>query len=93
MLYNLEPSREITGGAYYTGSEYNGVLIDNVRKMCLGFVQAQVGLCVHVDSPCLPSLREEVMLKSSHELPYETFENSCDCMRIGVRIVFICSRD
>lgn len=48
MLYDLEPAREITGGAYYIMSEYNGQFIEKVYNMCLGFVQEQVGVLVHM---------------------------------------------
>ena len=38
MLSELEPSREITGGAWYTEHEYDKEFIDVLRDQCLKFV-------------------------------------------------------
>lgn len=38
MLFELEPSREITGGAWYTEHEYDSEFIDVLRQQCLKFI-------------------------------------------------------
>ena len=38
MLYDLEPSREITGGAWYTEQEYDAEFISVLREQCVKFI-------------------------------------------------------
>ena len=38
MLYELEPSREITGGAWYTEHEYDAEFISVLRDQCVKFI-------------------------------------------------------
>jgi len=38
MLYDLEPSREITGGAWYTEHEYDAEFINVLREQCVKFI-------------------------------------------------------
>ena len=38
MLYELEPSREITGGAWYTEHEYDAEFINVLRDQCVKFI-------------------------------------------------------
>lgn len=38
MLYELEPSREITGGAWYTEHEYDAEFISVLREQCVKFI-------------------------------------------------------
>ncbi|CAI5949356.1 unnamed protein product, partial [Closterium sp. NIES-64] len=35
MLYELEPSREVTGGAWYTDAEFDAEFISALRQLCL----------------------------------------------------------
>ena len=39
MLFELEPSREITGGAWYTGHEYDCEFIDVLRQQCHKYIE------------------------------------------------------
>jgi len=39
MLFELEPSREITGGAWYTGHEYDSEFIDVLRQQCRRYIE------------------------------------------------------
>tara|TARA_B110000003_G_C16608022_1_gene518291 strand:- start:47 stop:979 length:933 start_codon:yes stop_codon:yes gene_type:complete len=41
MLFELEPSREITGGAWYTEHEYDAEFINVLREQCEKFIVAQ----------------------------------------------------
>ena len=41
MLYELEPSREITGGAWYTEHEYDAEFINVLREQCEKFIVGQ----------------------------------------------------
>lgn len=41
MLYELEPSREITGGAWYTEHEYDAEFIHVLREQCVKFILAK----------------------------------------------------
>ena len=41
MLYELEPSREITGGAWYTEHEYDAEFIHVLREQCVKFILAR----------------------------------------------------
>ena len=38
MLYELEPSREITGGAWYTEQEFDGEFISVLTDLCHKFI-------------------------------------------------------
>lgn len=38
MLFELEPNREVTGGAWYTGTEYDSEFITVLRAQCLAFI-------------------------------------------------------
>ena len=41
MLYELEPSREITGGAWYTEQEYDAEFISVLREQCVNFIYSK----------------------------------------------------
>ena len=41
MLYELEPSREITGGAWYTEQEYDAEFISVLREQCVKFIYSR----------------------------------------------------
>eukprot|EP00892_Ulva_mutabilis_P007842 jgi/Ulvmu1/542/UM001_0550.1 len=40
MLYELTPSEELTGGAWYTDGNLDEGLVDLVRKLCVGVIEA-----------------------------------------------------
>lgn len=44
MLFELEPAREITGGAWYTEQEFDAEFVAILKQQCLQVVQKQVGL-------------------------------------------------
>mmetsp|Transcript_8655 Transcript_8655/g.23255 ORF Transcript_8655/g.23255 Transcript_8655/m.23255 type:complete len:285 (-) Transcript_8655:628-1482(-) len=39
MAYELEPSRELTGGAWYTENQFDAAFIDALRDACMQFIQ------------------------------------------------------
>lgn len=41
MLFELEPSREITGGAWYTEHEYDAEFINVLREQCVKFIYSR----------------------------------------------------
>ena len=41
MLFELEPSREITGGAWYTEHEYDSEFINVLREQCVKFIYSK----------------------------------------------------
>ena len=41
MLFELAPSREITGGAWYTEHEYDAEFINVLREQCVKFIYSQ----------------------------------------------------
>jgi len=44
MLYELEPSKELTGGAWYTEQEFDAEFIEVLRDHCLKFILHKVTL-------------------------------------------------
>mmetsp|Transcript_7062 Transcript_7062/g.23398 ORF Transcript_7062/g.23398 Transcript_7062/m.23398 type:complete len:287 (+) Transcript_7062:1175-2035(+) len=38
MLFDVEPSREVTGGAWYTEHEFDSEFIDGLRQACLQYI-------------------------------------------------------
>jgi DNA-directed RNA polymerase III subunit RPC6 len=79
MLANIEPSREITGGVWYSGTEYNSPLIEKLQKECCTYVYNRKfvsadqileyirssGICSEVD------LREEDIVSILNTLIYD----------------------
>jgi DNA-directed RNA polymerase III subunit RPC6 len=41
MLFELTPSREVTGGAWYTEQDYDAEFVDVVKQQCLQFITKQ----------------------------------------------------
>jgi DNA-directed RNA polymerase III subunit RPC6 len=44
MLFELTPSREVTGGAWYTEQDYDAEFVDVVKHQCLQYIQKQASL-------------------------------------------------
>lgn len=42
MLYELEPSSEITGGAWYSGQEFDTAFVDVLAEQCYKFILSRV---------------------------------------------------
>ncbi|KAL0019133.1 hypothetical protein WJX79_006207 [Trebouxia sp. C0005] len=41
MLYDLEPAREITGGAWYTDQDYDSEFIQVLQTQCFKFIKQE----------------------------------------------------
>mmetsp|Transcript_6760 Transcript_6760/g.14940 ORF Transcript_6760/g.14940 Transcript_6760/m.14940 type:complete len:285 (-) Transcript_6760:528-1382(-) len=41
MLYELEPSRDLTGGAWYTENQFDSEFIEVLREACFQYIQRQ----------------------------------------------------
>lgn len=39
MLYNLEPDRTITGGAWYSGPDFESEFVEVLNQQCFKFLQ------------------------------------------------------
>lgn len=39
MLYNLEPDRSVTGGAWYQDQDFEAEFVDVLNQQCLRFLQ------------------------------------------------------
>lgn len=44
MLFNLQPSSEVTGGAWYTDQELDTEFIDSLKTACLKYISARVSI-------------------------------------------------
>lgn len=44
MLFNLTPSSEVTGGAWYTDQELDTEFIDSLKAACLKYIASRVSL-------------------------------------------------
>jgi DNA-directed RNA polymerase III subunit RPC6 len=42
MLYNLQPSSDVTGGAWYTDQELDTDFIDSLKAACLKYIMSRV---------------------------------------------------
>lgn len=42
MLYEVEPSRAITGGAWYSEQEFDSVFIDMLQTQCFKYIASKV---------------------------------------------------
>lgn len=47
MLFNLSPSSEVTGGAWYTDQELDTDFIDSLKAACLKYIMSRVSLYMH----------------------------------------------
>lgn len=61
MLMDLEPSTEITGGAWYTENEFDSEFIDVLRRSCLKFIETQGAadleqVCQHIDEQAVATV-------------------------------------
>ena len=47
MLYDIEPSVELTGGAWYTDQEMDTDFIDQLSEQVHKFIMKHVGICTY----------------------------------------------
>ena len=61
MLYSTEPHRSITGGTWYSDTDFDAEFVNLIYTKCLEFVAARVCVCASV---CSVSLSPRVLLLS-----------------------------
>ena len=44
MLYNLEPDRSVTGGAWYSDQDFESEFVDVLNQQCFKFLQQKVNI-------------------------------------------------
>ena len=42
MLYNLEPDRSVTGGAWYSDQDFESEFVDVLNQQCFKFLEQKV---------------------------------------------------
>lgn len=68
MLYNLEPARSITGGAWYQDSDFETEFVDVLNQQCLRFLQQKRADAKKlVDSPYTIKLNSLCTVSEVHE--------------------------
>lgn len=48
MLFNLSPSSEVTGGAWYTDQELDTDFIDSLKAACLKYIMSRVSFLLEM---------------------------------------------
>lgn len=43
MLYNLQPDRSVTGGAWYSDQDFESEFVEVLNQQCFKFLQSKVG--------------------------------------------------
>ena len=43
MLYNLEPDRSVTGGAWYSDQDFESEFVEVLNQQCLKYLEQKVG--------------------------------------------------
>jgi hypothetical protein len=53
MLYNLEPDRTVTGGAWYSDQDFESEFVEVLNQQCYKFLEQKVGDCkMRYDCKC-----------------------------------------
>jgi len=85
MLYELEPSRELTGGAWYTEQKFDSEFIEALREACSQFIHKQGDVTlgdvvefIHSRGFVKVDLREEDVLSVINSLVYDGRIDSVD---------------
>jgi len=45
MLYNLEPDRSVTGGAWYSDQDFESEFVEVLNQQCFKYLEQKVGTC------------------------------------------------
>jgi len=85
MLYELEPSKELTGGAWYTEQEFDAEFIEVLRDHCLKFILHKVRvtleeICEFVASTGMSKveLRPDDVLQVANTLVFDGLVDAVD---------------
>lgn len=78
MLYDLEPAREITGGAWYTDQDYDSEFIQVLQTQCFKFIKQEgdptledVSTFIHDKGISRVQLRDEDVMMILNTLEYD----------------------
>lgn len=50
MLYNLQPDRSVTGGAWYSDQDFESEFVEVLNQQCFKFLQSKVSATTEVTS-------------------------------------------
>ncbi|KAG5671403.1 hypothetical protein PVAND_001601 [Polypedilum vanderplanki] len=68
MLYNLEPARSVTGGAWYQDSDFEAEFVDVLNQQCLRFLQMKRTEAKKIkDGPYNVQLKSLCSVKEVHD--------------------------
>lgn len=48
MLYNLQPDRSVTGGAWYSDQDFESEFVEVLNQQCFKFLQSKVSATTQV---------------------------------------------
>ncbi|RHY31288.1 hypothetical protein DYB32_003623 [Aphanomyces invadans] len=71
MLFDLVPSRDITGGPWYNEQEFDHDFIDTLRNFVCQFIRAKVPTYVHESGIAKVSLGPDEMMSILNTLIYD----------------------
>lgn len=78
MLFDLEPAREITGGAWYTDQDYDSEFIEVLQTQCYKYIKQEgdptledVSNFIHVKGISRVQLRDEDVMMILNTLEYD----------------------
>lgn len=52
MLYNLQPDRSVTGGAWYSDQDFESEFVEVLNQQCFKFLQSKVSAKVSFVNRC-----------------------------------------
>ena len=81
MLFELEPSREITGGAWYTGHEYDSEFIAVLRQECHKYIKREKRATLGAPGPLLCHMHRCVATHRRTDAPRPAADMMCDFVR------------
>lgn len=62
MLYNLQPDRSVTGGAWYSDQDFESEFVEVLNQQCFKFLQTKVWLLRKYHEPFKKLLPERFTL-------------------------------
>ena len=83
MLFNLEPDRSVTGGAWYSDQDFEHEFVDVLSKQCLRYLEgkAQSSLERHID----PIARRNASFVSSRDI--HSFINELGISKVSMLMI------
>uniref|UniRef100_A0AAQ4P384 Polymerase (RNA) III (DNA directed) polypeptide F n=1 Tax=Gasterosteus aculeatus aculeatus TaxID=481459 RepID=A0AAQ4P384_GASAC len=66
MLYNLQPDRSVTGGAWYSDQDFESEFVEVLNQQCFKFLQSKAEAAI--DSKQSPMVQRNSSFATSHEV-------------------------